>query len=78
MFSLLFRAVELLILVRVILSFAPPLAQTPWGQVVVALTEPILRPLRGIAQVRGPGMAIDFSPMLAMFILQLIRFVFRF
>jgi YggT family protein len=70
--------IEVLLLVRVLISWVPPWSRSPWGRVVTLLTEPILLPLRGIARVSGPGVGIDFSPMVALIIIHIIRVVLRF
>jgi YggT family protein len=67
------RLIEILLIVRVLVSWVPPWSRSVWGKVVILLTEPILLPLRGIARVSGPGIGVDFSPMVALLIIQLIR-----
>lgn len=66
---------ELLILVRCVLSFIPPLQRTPSGSIVMAVTEPVLAPFRGIATVGTRGVGIDFSPMIVMVIIHILRTV---
>lgn len=67
------KVAEILILVRVILSFVPQWQRQPFGLLVTALTEPMLRPLRRAIPVGNSGIALDFSPMIALFIIQIIR-----
>ncbi|MBV9867752.1 MAG: YggT family protein [Abitibacteriaceae bacterium] len=69
----LLKLAEILILVRVVLSFVPQWQRQPFGLLVVALTEPILRPLRSAIPVGNSGISLDFSPMIALFIIQIIR-----
>ena len=62
-----FNLLQMLILVRVILSWIP---HDPYHQVIQLLyqiTEVILRPLREILPVQGAG--FDFSPIVAFFLL---------
>ena len=63
--------VQLLIFARVILSWvASPTSQNPVVQLIRNVTEPILAPIRSILPRTG---MFDFSPMLALFALQLLR-----
>lgn len=57
--------VELLIVVRVILSWvASPASRNPFVQLVRQVTEPILAPIRSILPRTG---MFDLSPMVALF-----------
>lgn len=69
-------ALEILILARTVISFVPSWARTPWGRLISLLTEPILRPLRKRVSVNGPGFGIDFSPMVALFLIDIARRIF--
>jgi YggT family protein len=72
------RLIEVLLLVRVVISWVPQWNRSVWGRVVIALTEPILFPLRRVARIpAGPGMSLDISPMIALVILQIVRVLFR-
>lgn len=72
--SLALNIVTILLLVRVIVSWVPPWQRTLWARVVKLVTEPLLMPLRRIAQIPVTGgIGIDFSPMLALLIIQLGR-----
>jgi YggT family protein len=65
------QLVELLILARVILSWvASPTSRNPAVRLIRDATEPILAPIRAI--LPGTG-SIDFSPMVAMFILYILQ-----
>lgn len=60
--------VELLIFLRCILSFLPfNNGFTGW---VYMATEPILRPFRQLTERFSGGMPVDFSPLLALLVLQ--------
>ncbi len=68
----------ILILVRVILSWFPMVHGSKPVRILFALTEPILSPIRGVIQrspLGGPGMVLDFSPIIAFFLLQLAQTV---
>jgi YggT family protein len=69
--------IQLLLLVRVLVSWVPPWGRSVWGKLVTLITEPILLPLRGIARVSGPGIGVDFSPMIALLIIHIVRLVLR-
>ncbi len=71
---LLFRIIDSLILVRVLLSFFPTLQLSRISYFIYQMTEPILAPCRAILDKLGLGMGMfDFSPILAFLILGLIR-----
>ncbi len=72
--SLALNLVTILLLARVIVSWVPPWQRTLWARVIKIITEPILMPLRRVAQIPvSGGMGVDFSPMLALLIIQLGR-----
>ncbi|MBN2285392.1 MAG: YggT family protein [Tissierellales bacterium] len=66
--------IELLIFVRIILSYIPDLRASKVAEIVFQLTEPILYPVRELFAKLGlnKGM-IDFSPIGAFLILNIIR-----
>lgn len=65
------RALQLLILARVILSWLPGAERTPIGRLILALSEPFLKPFRG-AMLRSGGVGVDFSPMIVLLLLWLV------
>ena len=72
--GLLFRIIDSLILVRVLLSFFPTLQNSKISYFIYQMTEPILAPCRAILDRLGLGMGmIDFSPILAFLLLNLIQ-----
>jgi YggT family protein len=63
--------VELLIVARVILSWvASPVSRNPVVQFIRNVTDPMLDPIRSILPRTG---MFDFSPMVAILVLQLLR-----
>jgi len=71
--DLLFRILQLLILVRVILSWLniyPHRYSNPLVNWVYEITEPILAPLRNLI---GPVGMLDFSPLIALIVLQIVE-----
>ncbi|MFO7173072.1 MAG: YggT family protein [Bacillota bacterium] len=71
------RSMDLLILVRVLMSWFRPQVwsrETQWffrvEEVVVRLTEPVLAPIRRILPTGGIG--LDFSPIVAAVLLEIV------
>lgn len=71
--DLLYWVFWILILVRVVLSFVQVSPYHPLVQMVYQLTEPILEPIRNIMPRTG---MIDFSPLIALLLLGLLRRLF--
>ncbi|MFC2021642.1 YggT family protein [Chloroflexota bacterium] len=70
--QLLCEVLTLAILVRVILSWFSPRPTNMLANILYQVTEPLLAPLRRI--IPRVGM-FDFSPMVAIILLQLIRYL---
>ncbi|MCL2873517.1 MAG: YggT family protein [Defluviitaleaceae bacterium] len=73
-----FYILHVLIFVRVILSWVRIGRNSPFGAIVFALTEPILSPIRHAlskSPLGGPGMMLDFSPIIALLLLQAAQMV---
>ena len=68
--NLLYYAFLILILARVILSYTQMSPYHPVRRVVYDLTEPIMAPIRRILPPTG---GIDFSPLIALLLLGLLR-----
>ena len=66
---MLFQILSLAILVRVLLSWVDPMGNMRITQVLRELTEPILGPIRSLM----PNMMFDFSPIIAMLLLQALQ-----
>ncbi len=71
--SLLFTILPLLILARVILSWLPQYRYSQFGEIIFSLTEPILGPIR--SRLPQAGM-MDFSPMVAIFVMIALQWIF--
>lgn len=69
-----FELLEWLILIRIILSWLP-IGRNMITDILYTLTEPILGPVRSMMDKSplGGGMMIDFSPVIALFVLRLIH-----
>lgn len=64
----LIRIIDFLILIRVLLSWFPVNRSNPIINIIYTLTEPILEPIRRMlnkSPLGGPGMVLDFSPVIA-------------
>ncbi|NLL71067.1 MAG: YggT family protein [Epulopiscium sp.] len=71
-----FQLLNILILIRVLLSWFPISPNNPFLTLLYQLTEPILGPIRYLLEKSifgGKGMMLDFSPLIAMLVLQAIR-----
>lgn len=66
---------SLLLLARALLSYFPQLDYSnPLVRIVIDVTEPVLRPIRRALPQQGP---IDWSPMVAILAIWLIRTILR-
>lgn len=68
--------IDALIFIRAILSFFPIKRNNPIIRILYTLTEPVLAPIRQLlakSPLGGPGMMLDFSPVLAFILLEVIR-----
>lgn len=70
-----FYVMEILIFVRIILSWLPMGYNNPIGQFLIAMTEPILGPCRRMLDKSplGGGMMLDFSPIIALILMMLAK-----
>ncbi len=67
------RFINILILVRIMMSWIRPNPSNPIVQFVYAATEPILAPARNlIHNVFGYNGILDFAPIVAIFIVQIV------
>jgi len=64
---------QILILARVVVSFVPPWQRQPVGIAVTTLTEPMLLPFRKMTRMQAGGVGIDFSPMVVLLIISVLR-----
>ena len=69
-----FQILYYLILIRIILSWIPSVRYTSFGGIIHNFTEPILGPVRNMVDSSpiGGGMMIDFSPVIALFIMNIV------
>lgn len=72
--SILIKIIDSLVMVRVLLSFFPNMQSSNVSYFIYQMTEPILAPCRAILDRVGLNMGmIDFSPILAFLILNIIE-----
>lgn len=60
------------IVIRTFLSFVPQLKSNRWTSLLYDATDPILKPFQRF-QIGGAAMAVDFSPIIAIIILNMIQ-----
>ena len=63
-----------LLFARILISWLPMFHGSRFAELLFVLTEPILGPIRKLIQrspLGGPGMVIDFSPIIAFVLLRL-------
>lgn len=73
---LLYRAIDIyifIIVIRAIISWVNPDPYNPIVQLLNKLTEPVLRPIRKVLFRVTGNMRIDFSPLIAILLLSIIR-----
>ena len=72
-----FKLLYILIIIRVFMSWVPNLRYTTIGNFIVTLTDPILEPVKRMMDKSplGGGMMLDFSPVIALFILDIIQMI---
>lgn len=74
--NLFFQFIYIMITLRIILSFFPRPINPSISRIIYQITEPILAPFRSLLggfMPRGAGYYLDFSPMLALIFLNIIR-----
>ncbi len=87
MASVLLKAIEIffwilyaLIFVRILLSWLPALRMSVISRSVYMLTEPLLGPIRSLiakSPLGGPGMILDFSPIIAYVLMEIVQSLLR-
>ncbi|MDI3534328.1 MAG: YggT family protein [Thermosediminibacterales bacterium] len=74
--DLFFEFLFLLILVRILLSWVRPDPYNPIVRFIYQVTDPVLEPFRRLTYrffPPSPGMPFDFSPLIAIFVLKILR-----
>ncbi|MDR0273295.1 MAG: YggT family protein [Clostridiales bacterium] len=76
--TLFFRLIYAMLFIRIILSWFGVGRNNKFVDLLYALTEPILAPIRNLVHrspLGGPGMILDFSPIIALTLLRLLEAV---
>lgn len=74
--GVLIRLVDVLIILRILLSFLPNLRASRFAEFIYQMTEPILAPCRALLDKLGLGMGMfDFSPLLAYLVMRIIEII---
>lgn len=71
---------EIVIFVNVILSWIPPIRDSIIGRITEGIVGPVLNPIRRLIQkspLGGAGAMLDFSPLIALLLLQFITPLIR-
>ncbi|MGL4997750.1 MAG: YggT family protein [Cetobacterium sp.] len=71
--NLAFEIINILILIRIVISWLAPYSRNDFTNLVHALTEPILKPFRTLIPMGNTR--IDLSPLLAYFALKILRYI---
>ncbi|MCI1943718.1 YggT family protein [Clostridium luticellarii] len=71
--SLLFRFLEIAIIADVILSWVMPGRGNALTDLIHVFTEPLMRPGRILQQKLMPGLPLDFSPIIAFVMIDIVR-----
>lgn len=67
-----FRVFEILIILRVVLSWMSfPATYRGFVHFVQEVTDPLLKPFRAVFRMNGPG--IDLSPLIFLFVLHMLK-----
>ena len=75
-FDTLINIIEMALIIRAVLSWIPNLSRdNPFVKILNQVTEPILSPIRKLIEKSsfGSGTMIDFSPLIAFLILELLK-----
>jgi YggT family protein len=71
-----FQVLYVCIILHVVLSWLPLSRDNPLVRLVNTVADPILLPIRRLLErspLGGPGMMLDFSPIIAIFLLDVVR-----
>ena len=69
--DMVFNILQIIIIVRVVLSWISHNPSNQFIQIIYQVSEPILKPIRGILPLTGMG--FDLSPIVAFFLLGLLK-----
>ncbi|GKX28794.1 YggT family protein [Vallitalea longa] len=67
---------EILLIIRVLLSWIPNSYDNPVAQFIIMVTEPLLSPIRKLIEKSifgGKGNVLDFSPLIAFLVIRILQ-----
>jgi YggT family protein len=74
--GLIFSLAELILLVRIVISWLPVNRDNQIVELLYKVTEPVLSPIRDlIRRIAGQALPIDFSPIVALLLLAILRYI---
>ena len=76
--NIFFGILHIMLFVRIILSWIPVARDSRFMEILYSFTEPILAPIRNLiarSPLGGPGMVLDFSPLIALLLIRLAQTV---
>jgi YggT family protein len=75
--DIVFRFIEIVIIIRIVISWLPFPRDNKLVIILYQITEPILAPIRALIQrsAIGRNMMLDFSPIIAFMLIGLIRYI---
>lgn len=68
-----FRVLELAILIECIASWIPQMRYNKFMEIIHMITEPVLKPCRRLQYRFFSNMPVDFSPVIALFAMEIIE-----
>lgn len=71
--SILFRVLEFAILIECLSSWIPQLNGNKFLDIVHMIADPILEPCRRLQYMFSSNLPVDFSPIIALFLIDIIR-----
>lgn len=71
--NMLFSLLEIAILIECISSWVAPGSRNQFIYIVRSFTQPILEPFRNLQNRLIPGLPLDFSPIIALFAMDIIK-----
>lgn len=71
--NMLFSLLEISILIECISSWIAPGSRNQFIYIVRSFTHPILEPFRSLQNKLLPGLPLDFSPIIALFVMDIVK-----
>lgn len=68
-----FRILEVAILIDCLISWVPDLRYSKFAEIIHSITNPVLEPCRQLQYKLGLDLPVDFSPIIALLVMDVIR-----